>query len=82
LRRSNIKNDLDYAKRLISSRGIISEAELYLLLEVGVNKFYLIKRILKEDPNYVVKNGYISLKEFYPQKTLEESLEIKESEEA
>jgi hypothetical protein len=76
-RRSNIRNDLDCAKRIITERGVISQAELYLLLEVGINKFYLILRLLKEDPQYVVRDGYVTLKQLYPQKTLEETLEAK-----
>jgi len=78
LRRSNIRNDLDAAKRIINERGIISVKELYLLLEVGINKFYMILGLLKQDPNYQVKNDYIYLKELYPQKTLEESIASKE----
>jgi hypothetical protein len=79
--RGDFKAQLSRAKELIRINGIIHETQLYATLEVGYNKFYMIKKALKLDPEIIYHNGYFSLRSLAPQKTLEESLAAKEAEE-
>jgi hypothetical protein len=61
-RYSSIRDDVLYAKSIILQRGMISEAELLMIMDVGITRFYWIKRILKEDPELIFNNGYFSVR--------------------
>jgi len=78
--KGEFKYKLSRAKEIIYGNGVVAETDLYAALEVGYNKFYMIKKALKLDPEILYHNGYFSVRNL-SQKTLEESLEIRESEE-
>ena len=63
MRKSKIPVEVERAKRYIYEWGCVTEAQLFLYLSVGVNTYYWIKKIIREDPNFVVKDGLIFLKE-------------------
>jgi hypothetical protein len=62
IRASSIRDDVQLAKSIVKQKGVVSEAELFMLMQVGINKFYWIKRILKEDPELVFNNGYFTVR--------------------
>jgi phage antirepressor YoqD-like protein len=72
---ADFKPKLNKARDLIRTNGIISETDLYALLEIGYNKFYMIKKALKMDREFVYQNGFFSLRQLTPQKTLDEHVE-------
>jgi uncharacterized protein YtpQ (UPF0354 family) len=70
--KSNFRDKLNEAKSKIMENGIISETELFYVLDVGIQKFQWIKKALLEDRDFVYQNGFFSLRQLAPQKTIEE----------
>ena len=65
---------MEKAKNIIRESGWISEPQLFLKLNVGINKFYWIKKILQQDPEIEVGEGVFAVKGKAPQKKLIEAM--------
>jgi uncharacterized Zn finger protein (UPF0148 family) len=69
-KKSTIASDVERAKKIIGEEKCVEEQELFARLQVGINKFYWIKKILASDDELEVKDGFFALKGLAPQKTL------------
>jgi DNA-directed RNA polymerase subunit RPC12/RpoP len=73
-KRSTISDDVEKAKAIIKESGWITEPQLFLKLQVGINKFYWIKKILEQDPELQIEDGFFAVKGKAPQKKLTEAV--------
>jgi len=71
IRKSTIAEDVENAEKIIRREGWISAQDLFLKLQVGINKFYWIRKILEQNPEFEVEEGVFAVKGKAPQRTLE-----------
>lgn len=58
----DFKSKLRHAEDVVRQSSIISDTDLFAILGVGFNKFYMIKRALKNNSEFLYNNGIFSIR--------------------